>query len=239
MEVTYHHVPYDLDYFWDGGCNESDIIDDMFGDTVHLFTSDSGSAYVCPEKIEEDWRLYVDAYGRAFRLTARAGDAQQTTPYKDMRSTYDAIRECGMTVYPNLPAPSRDGDDPPLLIKPDQKYLKTDLGSWPFEISYGSAKLGDGEDRIAFTNDGMVWGRKWEMAYFYNDPGYEIREKLFPYLLSPFEISELIEELAGRREGAEGTVASTLLYIEKQLGRCMETHEEIFAFEEACMGLIE
>jgi len=92
--VAGYSIPYDLDeMFWDDGCGGTDLVGDRLGENVTLLVSDTGSAYVCPEKwsdLRALWSIYMDPQGRSWRIedywehsiTAPMGDSHLYARYE-------------------------------------------------------------------------------------------------------------------------------------------------------------
>ncbi len=93
MEIRKTSIPYDVDRFWDGGCMGSDEWEDDYGTSVQLLTNGSGSAYICPEKAQGPWRLFVDHNAQGWRLSVWPGH-----PVEDYDLPWEASGKLGAVI---------------------------------------------------------------------------------------------------------------------------------------------
>lgn len=64
MKITNEvKIPYDIDPWFGWGCGDGDLWPDDYGEGVRLMISDAGSAYICPDNPDGDWRIYVGPGG--------------------------------------------------------------------------------------------------------------------------------------------------------------------------------
>jgi hypothetical protein len=230
-------IPYDIDFFGEEGCQGTDWWPDWYGTTVRLLVMESGSAYVCPEKPHEGWRMFMAPSGEAEFL---AGSWPAVPDGNDLRGkgyeTMQRVLECGirsrfepatMWLHSRLWRPARS--DAPAQ-KTARRGPKGEWRRWSIETE-GSSALFSSRGRAWIADDrGVFWLRE-NSACDLEHPHYCIPSAVrmptsdIPSLLAFLETSWNASNAKDR-----SIIESAAVILERSWDRM----REVEAFERAC-----
>lgn len=154
MNIKLLRIAYDVDHIWDDGCRGSDFLPDSFGDESLLLISESGSAYVCPEGMAGEWRVYVDSCGRQARLASQPGEQRPDVGHFGGWPSFIDVVACGLAANPQIAESIAlvglcEGNNEPKPIPAMFEGLLIETGGYKIEFE---------KDRVSLKNyDTTYW----------------------------------------------------------------------------------
>lgn len=250
MEITTYRIPYDIDVFWDGGCESGDLWDDRYGDEVKLLVSDSGSAYICPEGDHNSWRIYVTPQGDAWRLPMTTnGRTGSEDPPRDASAKFGDILACGLDTAPDLEVVlqglfDQNRPTPPIhLASAFSGYEVEALNGWTISFqgadillsidsSSNTAIYMRGIPFITYSRDVIDCGPAPSEWFIMEETCNEVRESYIP---QEDDVRELFDEITeGLPDNATPYERAAIGAARVVLEAGLATTAQIREFEAAC-----
>ncbi len=240
-----YRIPYDLDPLWDDGCEGTDVWPDSYGKQVLILLSDTGSAYICPERMDNKWRIFMGPGGRAWKLLGWPAN-EEDNAYESVDAGAQAaeILSCALRSSPEMGPTVRsmvDGSffnsNPGLPIMLRGMEIALSRESWRkwrlvadsgrLELSCGSKKYVVDEVPIAAS-----WEEYCDVDPEWNVVACERDNNVYRFLAEDMkEVTELLATKLLHANGAERVAVEIALMA---FERGWANVQEIERFEAAC-----
>ncbi|MFA4875113.1 MAG: hypothetical protein WC956_08235 [bacterium] len=240
-----YRIPYDLDPMGGGGCEGRDLWPDSYGEEVLLLVSDAGSAYICPEKLKADWRIFIGPGGRAWKLLkwpANSKDASYES--EDAREQAAGILSCALRKRPEAVSTVKammDGSffqgNPalPLMLRGIEIALsKGSWRDWNLAADDGMIKVECNSKKFVVDDVPIAarWNQSCDVDPEWNVAACDSDRSVFAFDEKDMkEVSEILATRLLRANASERAVIDLALMA---FERGWANVQEIERFEEAC-----
>jgi len=259
-EITGRYtIPYDVDFLWNEGCGGDDLWDDDAGTSVKMIVSDTGSAYVCPEKSDGFWRIYVDRWGQAWELGRWPRPKSPDYEVSDASVEFAEIMECAERSDPAAAEAVRKFSICS-IYHPNRAIHAMQIGL-VVALPESFSVLGTDDWAFTFSEEGIIFENDTNSKYFVVDnvpivsniheepPLSDVwsdwaddHNHVDIDIMEATDTETMMQIASAFLSGAENAAGLEMASMElaaRAFDRACRTRLEIEVFEEACYGTAE